>query len=81
MRHRLRGITTVGTGIAGDMTKDRDQLTPAETEDRQKIHPKRSADREATSPGDPSTGPGPASSGHDPKGADEVGGDQAGNYR
>ena len=63
------------------MTKDRDQLTPAETEDRDKIQPRRSADREATSPDDRSTGPGPASHGHDPRGAEEVGGDQARNYR
>ena len=63
------------------MTKDRDQLTPAETEDRDKIHPRRSADREAASPDDRSTGPGPASHGSDPRGANESGGDEAGNYR
>lgn len=63
------------------MTKDRDQLTPAETGDRDKIQPRRSADREASRPDDPTTGPGPASHGSDPKGANEVGGEQAENYR
>lgn len=63
------------------MTKDRDQLTPAEADDRGKIQPRRSADREASRPDDPSTGPGPASHGSDPKGAAEVDGDEARKYR
>jgi hypothetical protein len=63
------------------MTKDRDQLTPAEPDDRQQLQPRRSAAREATGAVDASTGPGPASAKGDPRATDEVGPDEAGKYR
>ena len=75
------GITGGKPGSWWSMTKDRDQLTPAEADDRDKIQPRRSSDREASRPDDPSTGPGPASAGADPRAADEVGGEEGRNYR
>lgn len=63
------------------MTKDRDQLTPAEPEDQDKLLPRRSAAREAVDPVDDSTGPGPASHGSDPAATAELDSSEAESYR
>jgi hypothetical protein len=63
------------------MEKDRDQLTPDETEDRGKLRPHRSAAREASEPMDRSTGRGPGSSGGDPPARDELAAGDDGRYR
>lgn len=62
------------------MTKDRDQLTPAEPDDRSRIHPHRSAAKEAEGPLDGSTGRGPGSR-PDPAAAEEVDGGEKEKYR
>jgi hypothetical protein len=63
------------------MEKDRDQLTPSEPEDRAKLQPRRSVAREVTGLLDQSAGPGPGSSGADPRAAEEVAGPEAEKYR
>lgn len=63
------------------MSKDREQLTPAEVKDRDKIHRGRSAARDANGPDDPSSSPGPASSGVDPDAIEELQDEERDRYR
>jgi hypothetical protein len=63
------------------MSKDRDQLTPAEPDPPEKLRPRRSAAREVEQLLDRSTGKGSASSGADPKASDELDDTESSHYR